>query len=64
MKCQILFSGTNKKKNIIYLSYAELAQGVVKVKEQKTLFILYEFISFVYFQGITCVALSEKTSSG
>ena len=31
MKCQILFSGKNKK-NIINLSSAELAQGVVKVK--------------------------------
>ena len=30
MKCQNLFSGKNKK-NIINLSSAELAQGVVKV---------------------------------
>ena len=32
MKCQILFSGKNKKNNII-LSSAENAQRVVKVKE-------------------------------
>ena len=31
MKCQILFSGKNEK-NIINLSSAENAQGVVKVK--------------------------------
>ena len=31
MKCQILFSGKNKK-NILNLSSAELAQRVVKVK--------------------------------
>ena len=30
MKCQILFSGKNKK-NIINLSSAELAQSVVKI---------------------------------
>ena len=33
MKCQILFSGKNKKNNII-LSSAENAQRVVKVKLQ------------------------------
>ena len=32
MKCQILFSGKNKKNNII-LSSAENAQRVVKVEE-------------------------------
>ena len=32
MKCQILFSGKNKK-NIINLSSAENAQRVVKVKD-------------------------------
>ena len=32
MKCQILFSGKNKK-NINYLSSAELAKRVVKVKD-------------------------------
>ena len=31
MKCQILFSGENKKKKL-NLSFAELAQRVVKVK--------------------------------
>ena len=31
MKCQILFSGRNKK-NIINLSSAELAQRVISVK--------------------------------
>ena len=33
MKCQILFSGKNKKNNII-LSSAENAQRVVKVKQK------------------------------
>ena len=36
MKCQILFSGKNKK-NIINLSSAENAQRVVKVKYRDTL---------------------------
>ena len=44
MKCQILFSGKNKK-NIINLSSAENAQRVVKVNEQmdirKVLFCSY-----------------------
>ena len=35
MKCQILFSGKNKKNNII-LSSAENAQRVVKVKAPVT----------------------------
>ena len=35
MKCQILFSGKNKKNNII-LSSAENAQRVVKVKSAYT----------------------------
>ena len=34
MKCQILFSGKNKKNNII-LSSAENAQRVVKVKPKR-----------------------------
>ena len=38
MKCQILFSGKNKKNNII-LSSAENAQRVVKVKVNKVYFI-------------------------
>ena len=36
MKCQILFSGKNKKNNII-LSSAENAQRVVKVKQKTEL---------------------------
>ena len=32
MKCQILFSGKNKK-NIINISYVELAERLIKVKE-------------------------------
>ena len=36
IKYQSPFSGKNKK-NIINLSFAELAQGVVKVKGQETL---------------------------
>ena len=38
MKCQILFSGKNKKKNII-LSSAENAQRVVKVNADYTFFL-------------------------
>ena len=37
MKCQILFSGKNKKNNII-LSSAENAQRVVKVKDKSIFF--------------------------
>ena len=37
MKCQILFSGKNKKNNII-LSSAENAQRVVKVKVKSGIF--------------------------
>ena len=37
MKCQILFSGKNKK-NIINLPSAENAQRVVKVKDKKDIF--------------------------
>ena len=33
MKCKILLSGKNKKKNIINLSSAELAQRMIKVKD-------------------------------
>ena len=36
MKCQILFSGKNKKNNII-LSSAENAQRVVKVNDSRRL---------------------------
>ena len=47
MKCQILFSGKNKKNNII-LSSAENAQRVVKVKAPVTaaaddIYVLYVF---------------------
>ena len=40
MKCQILFSGKNKKQtnNIINLSSAELAKRVVKVKAVRDIF--------------------------
>ena len=56
MKCQILFSGKNKKNNII-LSSAENAQRVVKVKIRQ------------YFMQIPClenlhkceILLSRKT---
>ena len=42
MKCQILFSGKNKKNNII-LSSAENAQRVVKVKSRlpDNIFLIY-----------------------
>ena len=39
MKCQILFSGKNKK-NIINLPSAENAQRVVKVKKEYMMIIL------------------------
>ena len=48
MKCQILFSGKNKKNNII-LSSAENAQRVVKVKVLSAAFVtwtcMYSLIS-------------------
>ena len=48
MKCQILFSGKNKK-NIINLSSAENAQRVVKVKEvTKDNFYMLYVIELVY----------------
>ena len=48
MKCQILFSGKNKK-NIINLSSAENAQRVVKVKE---VYFLNTCIDLVYTWAI------------
>ena len=57
MKCQILFSGKNKKK-IINLSSAENAQRVVKVKKLKskvenpTPLFLYEEISHCFREDI------------
>ena len=47
MKCQILFSGKNKKNNII-LSSAENAQRVVKVKKKYLMIILVK----TYIVGI------------
>ena len=52
MKCQILFSGKNKKNNII-LSSAENAQRVVKVKE-KYLMIVLELFSPILHKNICC----------
>ena len=43
MKCQILFSGKNKKNNII-LSSAENAQRVVKVKQLKKNFMYFNIL--------------------
>ena len=40
MKCQILFSGKNKK-NITNLSSGELAKGMVKVKSKELTFSLF-----------------------
>ena len=40
MKCQILFSGKNKK-NIPNLSSGELAKGMVKVKSKELTFSLF-----------------------
>ena len=34
MKCQVLFSGEKKKENIINLSSAEFALGVIKAKKK------------------------------
>ena len=53
MKCQILFSGKNKK-NIISLSSAENAQRVVKVKSSGThtdFVILLADWNHVFFYG-------------
>ena len=50
MKCQILFSGKNKKNNII-LSSAENAQRVVKVKYFKVYNAFFTFTDlFVYMK--------------
>ena len=54
MKCQILFSGKNKK-NIINLSSAENAQRVVKVKVPVTT-TAYGILKFVFIfqrKGLT-----------
>ena len=69
MKCQILFSGKNKKNNII-LSSAENAQRVVKVKLSKSqlvnfwekmgdviIFTLNKEGNFSYVLGRQCVKL-------
>ena len=59
MKCQILFSGKNKK-NIINLSSAENAQRVVKVKalskvEADNILILFIYIFSEKIRlGISC----------
>ena len=52
MKCQILFSGKNKKNNII-LSSAENAQRVVKVKHKYGEDLLCSIIYSNY--GIYCL---------
>ena len=49
MKCQILFSGKNKKNNII-LSSAENAQRVVKVNP------VSDVTNFLTFSNAFCVA--------
>ena len=41
MKCQILFSGKNKKNNIINLSSAEYAQRVGKVNPEPSTFLFW-----------------------
>ena len=51
MKCQILFSGKNKK-NIVNLSSAEYAQRVVKVVLNLVIsrqFMIYLFIYLFFF---------------
>ena len=48
MKCRILFSGKNKK-NIINLSSAENAQGVVKVKVQNETHPLMYYIQCTFY---------------
>ena len=61
MKCQILFSGKNKKNNII-LSSAENAQRVVKVKVLNTnmsllllLWIIVACCASHYLHNIWCM---------
>ena len=54
MKCQILFSGKNKK-NIISLSSAENAQRVVKVKKAEIRTNILElFLILFKNKGRTC----------
>ena len=57
MKCQILFSGKNKK-NIINLSSAENAQRVVKVKQHK-----YDHLGVWYYvrDHVICYKGHAKT---
>ena len=52
MKCQILFSGKNKK-NIINLSSAENAQRVVKVKKGANLVQLLYVTECIQSQSLT-----------
>ena len=59
MKCQILFSGKNKK-NIINLSSAENAQRVVKVKEIKLPDSTPAAANMVGCQSTACMILKNK----
>ena len=60
MKCQILFSGKNKK-NIINLSSAENAQRVVKVKApHKT--VAGNFFRYRFFCYAFCFFFSKEKS--
>ena len=63
MKCQILFSGKNKK-NIINLSSAELAKRVVKVKERASKILSFKeiFLSnllpwLIYLSHEECITI-------
>ena len=58
MKCQILFSGKNKK-NIINLSSAELAKRVVKVNKSSGTSTFIEMATLETFQW----ACNVKTAS-
>ena len=59
MKCQILFSGKNKK-NIISLSSAENAQRVVKVKDQHMAFSSLSGPWLVFYCNFINVTIETK----
>ena len=62
MKCQILFSGKNKKNNII-LSSAENAQRVVKVKGSSWAEVGGIHEKYVNKKIVKNINFSEKASS-
>ena len=61
MKCQILFSGKNKK-NIISLSFAELAQSLIKLNSKIQPVQMRNLVSIRCPHG-QCIQTTENTQS-